>query len=158
MMIDMKKLFTLIALALLSVAAGNECLAQFSKLSIGDYSIESIWPESFSSVRGEVSLEVTNAGEAFTVSEITGTVYKEGVAFVTGRASDFRVATGAQKLNISGRASLCPGASLWTVLGLLFFDPKDYAVDIRLKVTTASGEVRVVEKKRLPVEVLLKIR
>lgn len=25
------------------------------------------------------------------------------------------------------RASLCPGASLWTVLGLLFFDPKDYA-------------------------------
>ena len=32
MMIDMKKLFTLIALALLSVAAGDECLAQFSKL------------------------------------------------------------------------------------------------------------------------------
>lgn len=84
--IDMKQLFTLIVVTLFSVAAGDECLAQFSKLSIGDYSIESIWPENFSSVRGEVSLEVTNAGEAFTVSELTGTVYKEGVAFVTGRA------------------------------------------------------------------------
>ena len=47
----MKKLIALIVLTLLSVAAGDECLAQFSKLSIGDYSIESIWPESFSSVR-----------------------------------------------------------------------------------------------------------
>lgn len=154
----MKKLFTLMVVAALAVAAGDECYAQFSKLSIEDYSIESIWPESFSAVRGEVSLEVTNAGEAFTVSEITGTVYKEGARFVTGQASNFHVAAGAQKLEISGRASLCQGASLWTVLGLLFFDPEDYAVDIRLKVTTASGKVRVIEQKKLPVTVLLKIR
>lgn len=154
----MKKLFTLMVAAALAVAAGDECYAQFSKLSIEDYSIESIWPESFSAVRGEVSLEVTNAGEAFTVSEITGTVYKEGARFVTGQASNFHVAAGAQKLEISGRASLCQGASLWTVLGLLFFDPEDYAVDIRLKVTTASGAVRVIEQKKLPVTVLLKIR
>lgn len=92
------------------------------------------------------------------MSEITGTVYKEGARFVTGQASNFHVAAGAQKLEISGRASLCQGASLWTVLGLLFFDPEDYAVDIRLKVTTASGEVRVIEQKKLPVTVLLKIR
>lgn len=43
---SMKKLFTLIVLAALSAAAGDDCFAQFSKLSIGDYSIESIWPES----------------------------------------------------------------------------------------------------------------
>ena len=41
----------------------------------------------------------------------------------------------------------------WGKFTLLHTDPKDYAVDIRLKVTTASGEVRVLEKKRLPVEV-----
>jgi hypothetical protein len=154
----MKKLFILIVLAALSVAAADECFAQFSNISIGKYSIESIRPEGFSSVKGSVMLEVTNAGEGFTVSDVSGTVYKEGVPFVTGQASGFRVAPGSQKLVISGRAGLCQGASLWTVLGLLFFDPEDYAVDIRLKVTTDSGAVRVIEKKRLPVTVLLKIR
>lgn len=154
----MKKLFTLFVLAALWVAVGDECFAQFSQISIGKYFIESIRPEGFSSVSGAVMLEVTNSGEGFTVSEITGTVYKEGVPFVTGKASNFHVGPGAQKLVISGRASLCPGASLWSVLGLLFFDPEDYAVDIRLKVTTASGEVRVLEKKKLPVAVLLKLR
>ena len=154
----MKKLFTLMVVAALAVAAGDECFAQFSKLSIGKYSIESIRPEGFSAVGGSVMLEVTNAGEGFTVSEITGTVYKEGSPFVTGKASNFHVSPGSQKLVISGRASLCQGASLWSVLGLLFFDPEDYSVDIRLKVTTASGEVRVIEQKKLPVTVLLKIR
>ena len=42
MKIDNTLLDVLTDLALLSVAAGDECLAQFSKLSIGDYSIESI--------------------------------------------------------------------------------------------------------------------
>lgn len=157
-MIDMKKLFTLFVVAALWAAVGDECFAQFSKISIGKYSIESIRPENFSSVKGSVSLEVTNAGEGFTVSEITGTVYKEGTPFVKGQASNFHVASGSQQLVIAGCASLCQGASLWSVLGLLFFDPADYAVDIRLKVTTASGEVRVLEKKTLPVEVLLKLR
>lgn len=154
----MKKLFTLFVLAAVWAVAADECFAQFSQISIGKYSIESIRPEGFSAVSGAVSLEVTNSGEGFTVSEIIGTVYKEGVPFVTGKASNFHVAPGSQKLIISGRASLCQGASLWSVLGLLFFDPEDYAVDIRLKVTTASGEVRVLEKKKLPVSVLLKLR
>ena len=154
----MKKLFILLVLAALSVALADECFAQFSNISIGKYSIESIRPEGFSSVKGSVMLEVANAGEGFTVSDISGTVYKEGMPFVTGQASNFRVAQDSQRLVVSGRASLCQGASLWTVLGLLFFDPEDYAVDIRLKVTTDSGAVRVIEKKRLPVEVLLKIR
>ena len=42
MKIDNTLLDVLTALALLSVAAGDECRVQFSKLSIGDYSIESI--------------------------------------------------------------------------------------------------------------------
>lgn len=154
----MKKLYTLLVLAVLSVAAADECFAQFSNISIGKYSIESIRPESLSAVKGSVRLEVTNVGEGFTVSEIAGTVYKDGVPFVKGLASDFHVAPDSQKLIISGRASLCQGASLWSVLGLLFFDPEDYSVDIRLKVTTDSGAVRVIEKKKLPVTVLLKIK
>ena len=38
----MKKIFTLFVLAALSVVVADECFAQFSKISIGKYSIESI--------------------------------------------------------------------------------------------------------------------
>lgn len=154
----MKKLFILMVLAALSVAAADECFAQFSNISIGKYSIESIRPEGFSSVKGSVMLDVANAGEGFTVSDISGTVYKEGEPFVTGQALNFSVASGSQKLVISGRASLCQGASLWSVLGLLFFEPEDYMVDISLKVTTDSGVEKVLSRKGMPVTELLKIK
>lgn len=156
--IKMKKLFLVMIMAVMSVFAANPCNAQFKQISIEDYSIESIVPESFSSVRGAVMLEVDNAGEGFTVSDIEGVVYKEDKPFVTGRADAFHVSKGEQKEIISGRASLCSGASLWSVLGLLFFDPEDYKVDISVKITTDSGVVKVLSKKGMPVTELLKIK
>ena len=156
--IDMKKMYLIIIMALMSVLASDPCYAQFKQISIDDYSIESIVPESFSSVRGSVMLEVDNAGEGFAVSDIVGVVYKEDKPLVTGRADAFYVAKGEQKEVISGRASLCSGASLWSVLGLLFFDPEDYKVDISVKITTDSGVVRVLSKKGMPVTELLKIK
>lgn len=154
----MKKLLALIALAALSLAVVDKCSAQFSKLSIGKYTIESIKPKDFTTVQGVVSLEVANETDGFTVSDINGMVYKKGMPFVTGQVSDFHVTVGEQKLIISGHAILCESASLWNVLGLLFFEPEDYSVDIRMKVTMDSGTVRVIEKNGIPVEVLLKIR
>ena len=154
----MKKLFILLIFSVLSLLVSDECFAQFSDISIGKYSIESIRPESFSSVKGAVMLEVANAGEGFTVSEISGTVYKDGTPFIMGQASNFHVSPDSQKLVVSGRASLCQDATLWSVLGMLFFDPEDYSVDISLKVTMDSGEVKVMSKKNMPLKELLKIK
>lgn len=154
----MKRLFLVMIMAVVSVVFSDVCHAQFDQISIDDYSIQSISPESFSSVRGAVLMQVTNAGESFMVSDIKGTVYKNGTPFVTGKADSFYVAHGAQKVQIRGRASLCPGTSLWTVLGLLMFDPEDYTVDISVTIITDSGNVRVISKTRLPVTALLKIK
>lgn len=152
------RFFVLFAAALISMVAADDCAAQFSKMTISDYGVKSIVPESFTSVRGAVWLDVVNPMESFTVSGVTGKVYKNGVAFIQGSADTFTVVNGESRVQISGRASLCPGASLWTVLGLLFFDPEDYSVDISVTITMASGKSRVVEKKNLPVSVLLKLR
>ena len=103
----MKKTIAIIVAVLVALVASVEGWAQFSKLRFGDYGVESISPESFSAVKGAVWLEVTNPMEGFTVSEIRGMVYKDGVPFITGSAADFRVSSGTGKVVISGRAALC---------------------------------------------------
>lgn len=153
----MKRLFAILLIGFVALLAAGECHAQFSKLSFGKYGISSIRPESFRAVNGAVWLEVNNSMEGFTVSEIQGMVYKNGVQFVTGRANDFYVPAGSSKVTVCGRAALCPSASLWDVLALIAFDPKEYSVDLSVRITLDSGETRVVSKKNLPVAVLLKL-
>ena len=152
------RIIALLVAAFMALLAADDCAAQFSKMTISDYGVKSIVPESFTSVRGAVWLDVVNPMESFTVSGVQGKVYKNGVAFIQGSTEPFTVVNGSSRVEISGRASLCPGASLWTVLGLLFFDPEDYSVDLSVTITMASGESRVVEKKDMPVTALLKLR
>ena len=153
----MKKAIAILAAVCLALVASVEGRAQFSKLKFGDYGVKSISPESFTAVKGAVWLEVTNPMEGFTVSEVRGMVYKNGSPFIAGSADDFRVPAGNEKVVISGRAALCPGVSLWTVLGLIFFDPDEYSVDMSARITLDSGATRVVEKKAMPVTKLLKL-
>lgn len=131
--------------------------AQFSKLTIGDYGIQSIVPTSMTSVRGAVWADIHNSMQGFKVTGIRATVYDNGQPFVTGAANDVYVAAGSQRVVVSGEASLCPGVSIWSVLKVLFFDPKDYSVDLSLTITLDSGESRTVVKNNLPVTVLLKL-
>lgn len=152
-----KRLFAVLLVGMLAFAASDMCRAQFSKLSFGKYGVSSIRPESFRAVRGAVWMDVTNSMEGFTISEIQGLVYKNGVPFVSGTASDVYIPSGAARMNVSGRAALCDGASLWDVLALIAFDPKDYSVDLSVRITLDSGAARVVSKKNLPVEALLKL-
>ena len=62
----------LMLVSAVAILSAEKCNAQFSKLSMGDYGIKSISPESFRSVSGAVWLEVTNPEEGFTVSDISG--------------------------------------------------------------------------------------
>ena len=153
----MKRLLILLLLAAMSVLLSADCHAQFSRLSFGKYGVSSIRPESFRAVKGAVWLEVTNPMEGFTLSEITGMVYKNGTPFITGRADDFYVSSGSSKCNISGRAALCDGVSLWAVLALIVFDSDDYSIDLSVRITMDSGATRVVSKKNFPVRELLKL-
>lgn len=153
----MRRFFVALLLSVLVLASAEECRAQFSKLSFGDYGISSIRPESFRSVRGAVWLDVNNPMQGFTLTEITGTVYKKGKPFIYGNANDFYVRSGSSKCDISGRAGLCEGVSLWAVLALLTFDPDDYSVDLSVRITLDSGETRVASKKNMPVRELLKL-
>lgn len=155
MKIISKSLLISILLTLVSIFSAS---AQFSRLSIGKYGIQSVSPEGFSAVNGAVWLEVANPGETFTVSDIKGTVYKDGSPFVKGTAPGFTVLNGSSKVTVSGHAGLCEGVSLWSLFSLVVFEPEDYTVDILMKITTSSGKTRVAQKKGMPLKALLKLK
>lgn len=154
----MKRFWVLFVACVVGFVAANDCHAQFSRLTIGEYGIKSVSPESFRSVNGSVWIEVTNPDEGFTLSDISGMVYKNNVPFVKGTAQTVHIGKGKGKHVFSGHAALCDGVSLWTVLSVLAFDPEDYCVDISMRVTMDSGASRVVSKKKVPVKTLLKLK
>lgn len=153
----MKRLFAILVMCVVALVSAEVASAQFSKLSFGKYGVSSIRPESLRAVRGTVWIDVNNPLEGFTVSEIKGTVYKNGAPFVYGSASDVHIPSGSARAVISGRASLSSTASLWDVLALIVFDPEDYSVDLSVRITLDSGQTRVVSKKKMPVAALLKL-
>lgn len=153
----MRRFFVALMFSVFLLASAEDCRAQFSKLSFGDYGISSIRPESFRSVRGAVWLDVNNPMQGFTLTEITGMVYKKGKPFIYGNANDFYVRSGSSRCDIHGKAGLCDGVSLWAVLALLTFDPDDYSVDLSVRITLDSGQTRVASKKNMPVRELLKL-
>ena len=153
----MKRFFAVLLVCVVAFASAEVCHAQFSKLSFGKYGVSSIRPEGLRAVRGSVWIDVTNPVEGFTLSQIKGTVYKNGVSFIYGLASDVRIPYGSARASISGRASLSESASLWDVLALIAFDPEDYSVDLSVRITLDSGSTRVVTKRKMPVPALLKL-
>lgn len=153
----MKKVILVMAAAVMAIAASAQGKEVFSKLSIGEYGIGSIWPAGFSAVTGSVWVEIDNAGEAFTVSQIRGTVYRDGAPFITGSADNVRVAKGKGKYTIEGKASLCSGVSLFSLLRLISFDPNVYSVDMSVVVAFEDGRQETLSVSKLPVSALLKL-
>lgn len=154
----MKKFLLIIVAAAISLAASaGEKGEVFSKLNVEKFGIGSIWPSGFSAVTGSVWVELENGGEGFTVSQIKGTVYRDGAPFVTGTAGDLHILKGKGKYTISGKASLCPGVSILSLLRLFSFDPKAYSVDISVVVTSDSGVSQTLSVEKFPVSALLNV-
>lgn len=152
----MKKLILLVIVSLVAFISADECKAQYDTLKFGDFGITSINPKSFTSVGGAVWVDVENPQVGFKVSEIYGKLYHNGVPMIEGRADDYYVPTGTGKLHITGVASLCPGTSVLDVLGLFFFNPEEYTVDIKAIITDDGADPVVKEVKDIPILTLLK--
>ena len=138
------------------LASAEESKAQYDTLKFGDFGVTSVSPVDSVSVRGTVWVDVENPQVGFSVSEIHGKLYKNGVPMIEGKANDYYVPSGSGRLEISGFASLCPGVSIFDVLGLLFFNPEEYTVDIKAIITDDGAEPVVKEVNDIPVLTLLK--
>lgn len=134
--------------------------AQLSRLKFDkNYKINSISPISLREVAGAVQVSVRNDTTTFTMSNITGVIYKNGQAFVRGQADPVRVPAGSSMVKVTGTAALCQGVSLWAVLGCLFgFDIEDYTADVSMTITDKSGHLRQIDKRGVSVAAILRNR
>ena len=152
----MRKIIFVALVSLIGFFSSTDCKAQYDYLKFGDFGVTSISPLSFTSVRGEVWVDVQNPQVGFSVTEVYGKLYCNGRALIEGKADDYYVPNGNGRLNLTGVASLCPGVSIIDVLGLLFFNPEEYTVDIKAIITDDGTDPVVKEVKDIPVLTLLK--
>ena len=152
----MKKLILLVVVSIIASISADECKAQYDYLKFGDFGVTSVSPLSFTSVSGSVWVDVQNPQVGFSVTEVYGKLYCNGVALIEGKADDYYVPNGNGRITLTGTASLCPGASIFDVLGLIFFDPEQYTVDIRAIITDDGAAPVIKEVKNIPVLTLLK--
>jgi hypothetical protein len=151
-----KRLIVFILAVILGITWADDCKAQYDYLKFGDFGVTSVSPLSFTSVRGEVWVDVENPQAGFSVTEVYGKLYCDGRALIEGKADDYYVPNGSGRLNLTGVASLCPGVSIFDVLGLILFDPQMYTVDIKAVITDDGAAPVVKEVKNIPVLTLLK--
>lgn len=151
-----RKLIVFIVVLFAGLAAADDCRAQYDFLKFGDFGVSSVSPLGFTSVKGSVWVDVENPQVGFAVTEVYGKLYKNGVALIEGHADDYYVPTGNGRITLTGVASLCPGASIFDVLGLIFFDPEQYTVDIKAIITDDGADPVIKEVKDMPVLTLLK--
>lgn len=151
-----KRLIVFILAVILGITWADDCKAQYDYLKFGDFGVTSVSPLSFTSVNGAVWVDVENPQAGFSVTEVYGKLYCDGRALIEGKADDYYVPNGSGRLNLTGVASLCPGVSIFDVLGLIFFDPQMYTVDIKAVITDDGAAPVVKEVKNIPVLTLLK--
>ena len=152
----MRKIIFVALVSLIGFFSSTDCKAQYDYLKFGDFGVTSVEPMSFTSVKGAVWVDVENPQAGFSVTEVYGKLYCNDRALIEGKADDYYVPNGNGRLNLTGVASLCPGVSIIDVLGLLFFNPEEYTVDIKAIITDDGTDPVVKEVKNMPVLTLLK--
>jgi len=141
--------------AILLFAGAFDASAQLSDLHFDSHKVTRISPKSFRSVDGTIQVNCTNKGQQFTMSNISGTVYKKGRAFINGYAEPITVFPGSCTVSVLGNASLCDGITLWDVLACIVFKAEDYTIDVSMTITEADGKSRVYTNTGMSVANLL---
>lgn len=129
--------------------------AQMSDLMFGKYGVEKIRLKSLRSGTGLAWVMTDNSGKSFYMSDIKGTVYKNGKPFVTGKCKPVKVVAGNSKVEVDGEAEFCDGVSFTDVLKCIKLNPKEYKIDVSMTIFNADT-IREVKKTGIELGQLLK--
>ena len=140
------------------LAAAPEAGAQIlGALHFGGYRITRVVPTSTRSVTGVMEIDCVNDTLAFTMSNISGTIYKDGKAFMRGDLSPIKVPHGSSKVIVDCHyAALADGVNVLDVLRSLSFKPEDYTIDVSTTIIDQKGGKRNVAKQGVSAAQLLK--
>lgn len=104
-----------------------------------------------------MEIDCVNDSLAFTMSNISGTVYKEGIPFMRGDISPIKVPHGSSKVVVACHyAALADGFGIMDLLKCLSFHPEDYTVDVSTTVIDQNGKRKNVAKQGVSVSSLMR--
>lgn len=150
----MKRKIYILFIAILAV-----CLTGCSKakeISVTSCELVSLSPSGLKSIDGTVAVGIHNPMFEFRVTNTSGVVYYKGAELVYFTVDDFAVEPHCdEKYNLTGRASLAPGISLFTVLGLARnIKAEQYTIDVSTTMK-AKGLHKTITRKGIPLEELM---
>jgi len=150
----MLKRVCVVLMAVLLVGAVPAQAQQLKSLKFGKYGLEKIRLKSMRSGTGQAWVMTENSGKSFYMTDIKGTVYKNGKPFVTGKCDPVKVVAGKSKVVVDGEAQFCDGVTFKDVLKCINFDASDYTFDISMTIFD-SESYRKYEKKGIKADKLL---
>lgn len=155
----MMKRIAVLIVALFLAAAPQAWGQMLGKLHFNGYRITKVMPTSTRSLTGTMEIDCVNDTLGFTMSNISGTVYKGGKPFLRGDISPIKVPHGSSKVVVNCRyAALAENISLLDVLRNLSFRPQDYTVDVSTTIIDTKGNRRNVAKQGVNAAQLLRKR
>ena len=146
----------IILLLMLLGTGGQDAWGQLSGLKFSDPKVTRVVPKGFRAVNGTAQVVVKNDTVAFTMSNISGTVWKKGKKFVNGTAEPVSVPEGTSTVVVNGNAALCEGVTVWDVLGCIVFRAADYSIDVSMTIVDSRGTVKHYAREGIGVAALLK--
>ena len=146
---------SVIAIMVLLVVCVEPASGQMSKLKFGKYGLEKIRIKTRKSGTGQAWVMTDNADKTFVMSDIKGTIYKNGKPFVSGSCDPVKVPAGSSKVVVDGKAEFCEGVSFMDVLKCVNLNVEEYTFDISMTIFNADT-IREFKKSGIELKRLLK--
>lgn len=153
--------FILASFLVLTAALFTSCSRlkeRVENVKVTDVALHSFSPEGMRAASAVLDLKIDNPAIQFTVSDLSGTVYRDGVEFATYSAEPLTVKgrrSGVYQLSCSGKLSA--GVSLLDVMGLAATrNFNGFTTSVKAKVSTKAGLSKTVSKDNISIADLVK--
>lgn len=136
---------------------GHQIVAAQSYLSLKHYTIDKITLTSFSGYRIYAHLQIQNDTIALVVKDISGRIYKNDRLIAQGNISDMDLVNGQNTIYMQAdftASSLMAFFALFNVM--IKPDFSLYTVDTDMKIIFSSGEIKSLQKRKVPIYGIMK--
>lgn len=132
--------------------------AQMKYLSLQEYKVDNVSLVSFSTYSVKVHLRLYNDTSAFAISNISLEIFKGEKLFATGSINDIYIEHNRNSVYVRGLFNTVSNMPILTIIGIVAHpDFSKFFVDASMRVTFPSGDIKHIQRRKVPVGKLLRI-
>jgi hypothetical protein len=124
--------------------------AQMKHLSLRRYKIDNVSLVNLSTYSVAAHLQVRNDTTAFSLSNISGQIYRKGKPFASWSTGDICLNSGINDVYIKGICTIRSGVSIFTLIRtILHLEPSLFSLDVELFIYFPSGDKKYLSRQRV---------